>query len=93
MNVGLFLKPVEETWCVSTRMVAIYVYHGQIQCIDHHIWILIQIFIHHPQRQALFLTTLLLQDLWFVDLVTSWMKTISVLVSSSNLYFVYLFTL
>lgn len=37
MNVGLFLRPVEETWCVSTRTVAIYVYHGQTQCIDHHI--------------------------------------------------------
>lgn len=85
MNVELFLRPAEEIWCVSTRMVAIYVYPEQTQCIDHHIWTLIQIFIHRPQHQALFLTTLLLQDLWSVDLVTSWMKTISVLVRSGNL--------
>lgn len=93
MNVGLFLRPAEETWCVSTRMVAIYVSPEQTQCIDHRIWVLIPMFIHRPQHQALFLTTLLLQDLWFADLVSSWMKTISVLVSSRNLSSVFSFIL
>lgn len=81
-NVGLFLRPVEEIWCVLTRMVAIYAFPEQIQFTDHHIWILIQTFIHHLQLP----TTPLLQDLWFVGLVTKWMKTTSVWVSSRTLY-------
>lgn len=85
MNVGLFLRPAEETWCVSTRMVAIYASPEQTQCIDHRTWVLIPMFIHRPQHQALFPTTLLLQDLWSAALVSSWMKTISVLVSRRNL--------
>lgn len=85
MNVELFLRHVEEIWCVSTRMVAIYVYPEQIQCIDHHIWILIQTCTHDPLHQSQLQTTQLLQDLC-VGLVTSWMKATNALVSSTTLY-------
>lgn len=93
MNVGLSPRPAEETWCVSTRTVAIYVSPAQTRCIDHRTWVLIPMFIHRPQRPALFPTTPLLQDPSSAALASSWMKTINVLVSGRNLSSVFSFLL
>lgn len=84
MSVGPFLRPAEETWCVWTRTGAICACPGQTRCTARPTWAPTPTRTRRRPCLAPCPTTPRPPGPWSAASASSWMRTISVLVSRTN---------